>query len=79
MRVSQHKTKVKANLLYLEPYSPPELCISHQYFGITGIFAELPYWQPGKDFRITVFELIEEVDVCVWVASFLQVLHVSPT
>lgn len=78
----QHNTKVKANLQllqYLDPYSPPEFCISHQYFGITVIFAELPYWQPGKDFRITVLELIEEVDVCVWVASFLQVHHVSPT
>lgn len=59
--------------------SPPEFCISDQYSGIAGIFAELPYRQPGEDFRITVHELIQQVHVCVGAASFLQVHQIRPT
>lgn len=58
---------------YFHPHSPLEFSISDQYSGIADVFAELPDWQPGEDFRITVLELIKEVDVGVRVASFLQV------
>lgn len=66
-------------IVFPPPHSPPELCVSDQYSGIADIFAELPYWYPGEDFRVTVLELIEEADVCVRVASFLQVCQIRPT
>lgn len=64
---------------YLHPHSPLQFCISDQDSGIAGVFAVLSNWQPGEDFRITVLELVEEVDVCVRVASFLQVHQIRPT
>lgn len=64
---------------YFHPHSPLEFGISDQYSGVAGVFAELSDWQPGEDFRITVLELIKEVDVCVRVASLLQVHQICPT
>lgn len=63
---------------YFHPHSPLEFCISDQYSGTADVFAELSYWQPGEDFRITVLEFIQEVDVCVRVASFLQAHQICP-
>lgn len=67
------------HLVYFHPHLPLEFCISDQYSGIAGIFAELSYRQPGEDFRVTVLELIKEVDVCVRVASFFQARQKRPT
>lgn len=66
-------------LKYFDPYSPLELCVSDQYLGITDIFTELSYWQPAENLRVTVLELIEEANVSVRVASFLQVHKICPT
>lgn len=67
------------SIIYIHTHSPFEFCISDQDSGIAGIFAVLSYWQPGEHFGVTILELIKEADVCVRVASFLQVLQVSPT
>lgn len=77
MHTPQSLNTVK-QICYFHPHSPLEFCISDQYSGIAGVFAELSYWQPGEDFRVTVLELIKEAVVCVRVASFLQVHQISP-
>lgn len=64
---------------YFHPHSPLEFCISDQYSGIAGVFAELCDWQPGEDFRIALLELVKEVEVCVRVAPFLQAHQIRPT
>lgn len=62
-----------------KPHSPLQFCISDEHSGVSAVFAVLPDWHPGEDFSVTVLELIEKVDVCVRVASILQVSQACPT
>lgn len=55
---------------------PLKFCISDQYFTIAHIFAVLSNWHLGEDFRVAVLQFVEETNISVQVASFLQILEI---